>query len=80
MGEVTRLLSAIEQGDPQAASQLLPLVYDELRRTAHQNMRREAGGHTLAEVMGISSRTVKRHWKFARAWLLQEIEQIVKKS
>ena len=32
MSEVTRILSAIEQGDPSAAEQLLPLVYDELRR------------------------------------------------
>jgi hypothetical protein len=32
MSEVTRLLSAIERGDPQAPNQLLPLVYDELRR------------------------------------------------
>jgi hypothetical protein len=31
MGDVTRILSAIEQGDPSAAEQLLPLVYDELR-------------------------------------------------
>ena len=36
MSEVTRILSAIEQGDPHAASQLLPLVYDELRRLAAQ--------------------------------------------
>jgi DNA-binding GntR family transcriptional regulator len=34
MSEVTRILAAIEQGDPQAAEQLLPLVYDELRRLA----------------------------------------------
>jgi hypothetical protein len=34
MSEVTRILSAIEQGDPHAAAQLLPLVYDELRRLA----------------------------------------------
>jgi hypothetical protein len=32
MSEVTRILSAVHQGDPQAASQLLPLVYDELRK------------------------------------------------
>jgi DNA-binding GntR family transcriptional regulator len=36
MSEVTRILSAIEQGDPQAAEQLLPLVYDELRKLAAQ--------------------------------------------
>ena len=34
MSEVTRILSAIEQGDPHAAAQLLPLVYEELRRLA----------------------------------------------
>ena len=39
MADVTRILSAIEQGDPQAAEQLLPLVYDELRKLAA----REAG-------------------------------------
>jgi ECF sigma factor len=37
MTEVTRILSAIEQGEPHAAGQLLPLVYDELRRLAAQN-------------------------------------------
>jgi hypothetical protein len=36
MSEVTHLLSAIEHGDPQAAGQLLPLVYDELRKLAAQ--------------------------------------------
>jgi len=38
MSEVTRVLSAIEQGDPHAAEQLLPLVYDELRKLAAQKM------------------------------------------
>jgi len=47
MTEVTRILSAIDQGDPQAAAQLLPLVYDELRRLAAQKLAREAPGHTL---------------------------------
>ena len=47
MNEVTRVLSAIEGGDPQAADQLLPLVYDELRRLAAQKMSRETKGHTL---------------------------------
>ncbi len=47
MGEVTRILSAIEQGDPQAAEQLLPLVYDELRKLASQRMAQEAPGQTL---------------------------------
>src|SRR5436853_6845881 len=47
MSEITRILHAIEQGDPQAASQLLPLVYDELRRLAARKLAREAPGQTL---------------------------------
>ena len=47
MSEVTRILSAIEQGDPHAAEQLLPLVYDELRRLAAQQLAQEKPGQTL---------------------------------
>ena len=47
MHEVTRVLSAIQQGDPQAAEQLLPLVYDELRRLAAEKMAQEKPGQTL---------------------------------
>jgi RNA polymerase sigma factor (TIGR02999 family) len=47
VSEVTRILSAVEQGDPQAASQLLPLVYDELRRLAAQRLAQEKPGQTL---------------------------------
>src|SRR5918995_1469480 len=47
MTDVTRILSAIEQGDPHAADQLLPLVYDELRKLAAQRMRHEGPGQTL---------------------------------
>jgi RNA polymerase sigma factor (TIGR02999 family) len=47
MNEVTRILSAIEQGDPQAAAQLLPLVYDELRQLAAQRLAQEKPGQTL---------------------------------
>jgi RNA polymerase sigma factor (TIGR02999 family) len=47
MSEVTRILSAVERGDPSAAEQLLPLVYEELRRLAAQRMAREAPGQTL---------------------------------
>jgi RNA polymerase sigma factor (TIGR02999 family) len=47
MSEVTRILSAIEQGDPQAAEQLLPLVYDELRKLAAQKLAQEPSGQTL---------------------------------
>jgi RNA polymerase sigma factor (TIGR02999 family) len=49
MTEVTHLLSAIEFGDPGAAEQLLPLVYDELRRLAARKLAREKPGQTLQE-------------------------------
>jgi RNA polymerase sigma factor (TIGR02999 family) len=47
MNQVTQILNAIEQGDPQAAGELLPLVYQELRQLAAQRMAREAPGQTL---------------------------------
>jgi RNA polymerase sigma factor (TIGR02999 family) len=47
MNDVTRLLSAIEQGDPHAADQLLPLVYAELRQLAAQRLTHEKPGQTL---------------------------------
>jgi RNA polymerase sigma factor (TIGR02999 family) len=47
MKEVTRILSAIDQGEPHAAEQLLPLVYDELRKLAVQRLAQEKPGHTL---------------------------------
>jgi RNA polymerase sigma factor (TIGR02999 family) len=47
MSDVTRILSAIEQGDPHAAEQLLPLVYRELRQLAAQKLAQEKPGQTL---------------------------------
>jgi len=47
MTEVTRVLSAVEEGDERAAEQLLPLVYDELRRLAAQKLGRESPGQTI---------------------------------
>jgi RNA polymerase sigma factor (TIGR02999 family) len=47
MTEVTHILSAVEQGSPRAAEQLLPLVYDELRRLAAQKLAQEKPGQTL---------------------------------
>ncbi len=47
MSEVTRILSAIEQGEPHAAGQLLPLVYGELRRLAAEKISHEKPGQTL---------------------------------
>jgi len=47
MADVTRILSAIDAGDPRAAEQLLPLVYDELRKLAAQRLAQEKPGQTL---------------------------------
>jgi RNA polymerase sigma factor (TIGR02999 family) len=47
MADVTQLLNAVEQGDPHAAAQLLPLVYDELRQLAAQKLAQETPGQTL---------------------------------
>src|SRR4051794_17173730 len=47
MNDVTRILSAIEQGDPRTAEELLPLIYHELRKLAGQKLAQEAPGQTL---------------------------------
>jgi RNA polymerase sigma factor (TIGR02999 family) len=47
MSDVTQILNAIEQGDPKAAEQLLPLVYEELRKLAAQKLAQEMPGQTL---------------------------------
>src|SRR5215204_5916261 len=47
MNQLTQILHAIADGDPEAASQLLPLVYDELRKLAAQKLARETPGQTL---------------------------------
>jgi RNA polymerase sigma factor (TIGR02999 family) len=47
MHDITRVLNSMEQGDPQAAERLLPLVYEELRKLAAQKMAQEAPGQTL---------------------------------
>src|SRR5437667_6635744 len=47
MSDVTHILSVIEQGDPSAAEQLLPLVYEELRKLAAQRLAQEQPGQTL---------------------------------
>jgi RNA polymerase sigma factor (TIGR02999 family) len=47
VSEFTQILERVEQDDSRAAAELLPLVYDELRRLAAQKMNREAAGHTL---------------------------------
>src|SRR5438094_2470694 len=74
MNEITRVLSAIEQGDPHAAKQLLPLVYDELRRLAAQKLVQEKPGQTLQATAlvheaymrvvaaGAASAPAEQHW------------------
>ena len=47
MADVTRILERVHQGEPSAAEELLPLIYDELRRLAAHKMANEAPGHTL---------------------------------
>jgi hypothetical protein len=63
MNDVTQLLSALGQGDPHAASRLLPLVYQELHKLAAQRMAQEQAGRTLhatALVCGAYPRLVRQ--------------------
>ena len=67
--DVTRILSAIEQGDPQAAEELLPLVYEELRELAAQKMAQERPGQTLEATALVHEAYIRlvdvdkaRHW------------------
>jgi RNA polymerase sigma factor (TIGR02999 family) len=69
MDEVTRILSAIESGDEQAAEQLLPLVYDELRKLAAQKLAQEKPGQTLQATalvheayLRLVGQKVAQHW------------------
>src|SRR5262249_56269695 len=70
MNEVTRILPASEQGDPSRAEQLLPLVYDELRRLAAEKMAQEKPGQTLQATALVHEAYLRlvdvakaRHWK-----------------
>ncbi len=70
MADVTQILSAIEQGDPRAAEQLLPLVYDELRQLAAQKMAQEKPGQTLQATALVHEAYLRlvdvdqaQHWK-----------------
>jgi RNA polymerase sigma factor (TIGR02999 family) len=73
MSDVTRILSAIEQGDPHAAEQLLPLVYEELRRLAAEKMAQEQPGQTLQATALVHEAYLRlvdvdkaRHWNSCR--------------
>jgi hypothetical protein len=72
MNDVTRILSAIEQGVPIAAGQLLPLRV----KARLVELRYFAGltGEAAAEILGISARTADRYWVYTRAWLRREME------
>jgi hypothetical protein len=74
MNEVTRILTAVEQGDPQAAEQLLPLVYDELRKLAAQKLAQEKPGQTLEATALVHEAYLRlvdvekaQHWAYACA-------------
>jgi RNA polymerase sigma factor (TIGR02999 family) len=70
VSELTRILSAVQEGDPHAAEQLLPLVYDELRKLAAQKLAQEKPGQTLeatalvheAYLRIAGGREPKQHW------------------
>ncbi|MEJ2648977.1 MAG: ECF-type sigma factor [Sedimentisphaerales bacterium] len=85
MTDVTRILNAIEQGDPQAAEKLLPLVYEELRLLAAQKMSQESPGQTLQatalvheayiKLVGLDRQTWgnKRHFFMAAADAMKRV-------
>src|SRR5262250_1894775 len=86
MSDVTRILSAIDQGDPHAAGALLPLVYDELRKLAAQQLARERPGQTLQATAlvheaylrlvgsGDASAPREQHWDGRRHFLAAAAE------
>ncbi len=59
MSDVTRILSAIEQGDAQAPEKLLPLVYNELRKLAAAKMTNESPDHTLQATAETTNRVLR---------------------
>ncbi len=64
--DVPQLLNALEQGDPHAAAQLLPLVYDELRRLAAQRMAQKQPGQTLRATALVHEAYLRLVRKFAQ--------------
>jgi RNA polymerase sigma factor (TIGR02999 family) len=68
MTEVSRILSAIEQGDPAAAERLLPLVYDELRQLAAQRLAHERPGQTLQATALVHEAYVRLVGRGAARW------------
>jgi len=68
MSDVTRILAAIEQGDARAADELLPLVYQELRRLAAQKMSHEPPGQTLQATALVHEAYIKLVGSEAQDW------------
>jgi RNA polymerase sigma factor (TIGR02999 family) len=68
MRDVTHLLNAIAQGDPHAAGQLLPLVYDELRRLADRKLAQERPGQTLSATALVHEAYLRLAGDAARDW------------
>jgi RNA polymerase sigma factor (TIGR02999 family) len=68
MSEVTHVLNALEKGDPRAAAQLLPLVYEELRRLAAQKLATETPGHTLEATALVHEAYVRLVGSQAQQW------------
>ncbi len=68
MSDVTRILTAIEQGDAKAADKLLPLVYEELRRLAAQKMSQEPPGQTLQATALVHEAYIRLVGSEARDW------------
>ncbi|HWX21126.1 MAG TPA: sigma-70 family RNA polymerase sigma factor [Candidatus Binatia bacterium] len=68
MSDVTQLLNAIEQGDPKAAGQLLPLVYNELRKLAACKMANEAPGQTLQPTALVHEAWLRLGGREDQAW------------
>ncbi len=68
MNDLTRILIAAEQGDAAAADQLLPLVYDELRRIAAHKMAGEAAGHTLQATALVHEAWLRLTGSEGRGW------------
>ncbi len=68
MADVTRILNAIEKGDPRATQELLPLVYDELRLLAAQKLARESPGQTLQATALVHEAYIRLLGPDARDW------------
>jgi RNA polymerase sigma factor (TIGR02999 family) len=72
MSDVTRLLDAVDRGEPQAAEELLPLVYEELRRLAAAKMANERPGHTLQPTALVHEAWLRLHQSDHQEWCGRE--------